>query len=219
MNEIVRRQTILSYVERINKIVYDVITMTDNENNKNTYIAKEFNYYCLETNYTAEKIYTVVTDILKHRNYYNIDICNECILCNHTKQHSITYNANKLIHNTPFIHISPGKAVDNTSFFVCQHFILEIDKCLCNHNRFSIVFDFEMYYVTRMLSDMEIAYNLSTILQEVYNAKLDSIYLIDAPFYIKPLLQMMKHMFPNTIYKKINHITQTEFVRMVKTRI
>lgn len=223
MSELVRKQSVLSYIERQNKLLYDLITPTENEiinnnNNNNTYITKEFNYYCLETNYTPDKIYKILTDILKHRDFYNIDRCNECILCRNTKEHSITYNTNKIINNKPFIHLSPGKAIDNTSFFVCQHFILEIDKCIRDHKSFSLVFDFESYCFMRMLSDMELAFNLSTILQEAYNTRLDTIYLIDAPFYIKPLLQMMKNMFPDTIYKKIKHITEINYLQMVKTR-
>lgn len=217
MDELLRKQSVLMYIERLNKILYDVLK-NENENidNNNTYIIMEFNYYCLETNYTPDKIYKILNDILKHRDYYNINVCNECILCKNTKHHSITYNPHKLINNNPFIHLSPGKAIDNTDFFVCRHFILEIDKCIHDYKSFSIVFDFDNYCFTRMITHTDIAYDLSTILQESYNTRLHTIYLIDAPFYIKPLLQMMKNMFKDTIYKKIKHITQIDYLRMIK---
>lgn len=57
MNELVRKQTVLSYIERQNKLLYDVVTPTENENNNNTYITKEFNY-------TLDKIYKILTVIL-----------------------------------------------------------------------------------------------------------------------------------------------------------
>ena len=146
---------------------------------------------------------------------YKINNNTECILCKVKKQHSITYIPNQMIKNNPLIHLSPGKAIDNSCFFVCHHFILEINKCIRNNNKFNIVFDFDMYSFSRMLFDTELAFKLSTILQDIYYYRLETIYLIDAPFYIKPLLQMMKNMFSDTIYKKMQHITRQEYIELL----
>lgn len=130
----------------------------------------------------------------------------ECSLCRTKKVHSMKYDTNIMIENTPIIRITPGKAIDNTNFYVCQHFIIEIEKCLKKHNYFSIVFDFEDYNFTKMISNMNIAYNLSSILQDCYNERLKYIYLVKPPGYISPMITMMQNIFHNSIYNKIKNI-------------
>ncbi len=149
----------------------------------------------------------------------NTNNMNECILCRVSKQHSITYKKNHYIDNNGILYLSPGKAKDTTTFFVCQHFIIEIDKCLRDNNRFSIVFDFEEYSIAKMLENTEIAHSLSTILQELYYDRLDTIYLVDSPFYISPLLSMLQMFFENTVYTKIKMITKEEYQCLLKILI
>jgi hypothetical protein len=148
------------------------------------------------------------------RHQYNVDKINECILCRVTKHHSILYVKHTMIDNNAIIYLSPGKAKDTTTFFVCQHFILEIDKCLRENQRFSIVFDFDEYSISKMLENTEIAHSLSTILQNLYNETLDTIYLVDSPFYITPLLSMVQTFFKNSVYEKIKMITKEQYNRM-----
>lgn len=210
MSVITRKHKLLLYIEKEDKLLYKILNET-----KNDFITEEFNYYYLETNYTEDKIYKILTDIIKYRDFYKVNHCNRCIICRKTKKHSMEYRSNETINNKAIIYLSPGNAIDNETFFICHHFILEIDKCINEHNNFSLVFDFNNYSFTSMIRDTETAYNLSKILQNLYNSRLDTIYLIDSPFYIKPLLQMMKTMFHDSIYKKIKHITQIDYLHLI----
>lgn len=150
------------------------------------------------------------------REKYNADRLDECIVCKISKKHSIIYKPNQSINNNKLIYLSPGKAIDTTTFFVCQHFILEVDKCLRENNRFSILFSFEDYTFSKMLENNEIAKSLSTIIHELYYNMLDSIYLVDPPFYISPLLTLVKNIYSNTVYSKIKIITKKQYHKLLK---
>lgn len=167
------------------------------------YLRNELKYYT-KRGYDIQEIIKIFQNFIQYREKYNIkDGFNECMLCVRKKLHSIEY---RKIQDKTILYISPGNAIDNTTYNVCRHFMLEIMKCLERNERFSIVFDFENYGLTKMIMDMENAYELSMILQELYYDRLECIYLIEPPFYIKPLLSMVQSMFENTIYRKIKNV-------------
>lgn len=228
------------YYDFLQNEIYTCTNMTTNKNNNRqrrekeyklkkkeyNYIWKEIQYYCSLPNYTPFHIYQIIYNIIKQREEYNINKRFTCSLCDIEKVHSMEYKKNTLFHNTPIIYITPGLAKDHSVFYVCQHFIVEVDKCINdkkvninNHktsNKFSIVFDFTSYQMKYVLSNLKVAYHLSSLLQECYPERLDTIYLIDPPSYIKPLLSMMKKMFRTSLYQKMRTITQNEYHSIIE---
>jgi hypothetical protein len=122
----------------------------------------------------------------------------KCELCVNKKVHSIQYDKSKAS-----ITMRPGLAIDHSSFYVCQHFILEVDKCLVENERFSIVIDLSNYTLRHAFSNMTVAYSLSDVIQKCYNERLDHIYIINSPSYISPMIAMVKKCFHNSIYQKL----------------
>lgn len=107
---------------------------------------------------------------------------------------------------TKTIHISPGNAEDHSTYYVCQHFILSIEDLIrCDEvgDTFKITFDFENYTLKQSILNTKLAIELCRILNECYFYRLEKIELINPPFYIKPILVMIKKLFANRLYQKI----------------
>lgn len=194
----------LFYSQYKNKIIRRLLldTMSKKETD---FINKEIDYYCLFEKYNPQDIYDLVNTIIQVREKYNIskiinnsDATLNCELCVNKKVHSIYYDNSKAI-----ITMCPGMAIDNSSFYVCQHFILEVDKCLVENERFSIVIDLSNYKLHHAFSNMIVAYSLSDVIQKCYNERLDHIYIINSPSYISPMIAMVKKFFHNSIYQKL----------------
>lgn len=194
----------LFYSQYKNKIIRRLLLDTLSQK-ETDFINKEIDYYCLFEKYNPQDIYDLVTNIIQVREKYNIskiinnsDALLNCELCVNKKVHSIHYDNSKAI-----ITMRPGMAIDHSSFYVCQHFILEVDKCLVENERFSIVIDLSNYKLYHAFSNMAVAYNLSDIIQKCYNERLDHIHIINSPSYISPMISMVKKFFHNSIYKKL----------------
>jgi hypothetical protein len=187
------------YLKRDNNKLYTLLKSSDNTNLFKQTLLKEIDFYSNIPTYSPRNISQIINNIGKHKEKYGVDNINQCILCTKKRVHTIEYREN-------IIYMTPGKAINNSVYFVCQHFLIELDNCLKNTERFSIVFNFDEYTFGRMLTDMSIAMNLSTILKECYYERLDTIYLIDSPSYLSPMLLMMEKMFNDSIYNKMERI-------------
>lgn len=177
-----------------------------------TYLWNEIHYYTLFSQYTPYHIYQIMSNIIKERQEYKVPYITTCSLCDITKVHSMEYLTNrKTKKGSSIIYITPGRASDHSVFYVCQHFILEVDKATKERHKFSVVFDFDNYQLKHVLSNLNIAFHLSSILKQCYPERLDMIYLIEPPSYIKPLLTMMKKMFRTSLYQKMLSITYEEY--------
>lgn len=145
----------------------------------------------------SDQICETIKNIIKYKNEYQYSPNRSCSLCFNNKVHSIEYKQTTL---EELILMSPGKAEDHSNFYVCQHFITELDKC---NGDFSIVFNFDDYTIKQMISNTNLAFNLSTILKDCYYDRLCNIYLIEPPFFLSPMLKMMETFFSDTIYNKM----------------
>ena len=194
----------LFYSQYKNKIIRRLLLVTMSQK-ETDFINKEIDYYCLFEKYNTQDIYDLINNIIQVRENYNIpkiinnsDFTPKCELCVNKKVHSIQCDNSKAI-----ITMRPGIAIDHSSFYVCQHFILEVDKCLLENERFSIVIDLSNYTLYHTFSNMAVAYNLSDIIQKCYIERLDHINIINSPSYISPMITMVKKCFYNSIYQKL----------------
>lgn len=106
--------------------------------------------------------------------------------------------------------------ITNPSFYVCQHFLIEVIKCLQINDQFSIVFDFSNYKLYHTLSNVSVAYNLSNIISICSTDHLNKIYLIDPPSYISPLVVMIKKAFYNSIFTRIIQLSKKKYLESIK---
>jgi len=186
------------------------------------YILKEIRFYSSLPNYTPRNIYNKINTIMVNRFKYEIPYINSCSLCNINIVHTIHYDNSMRIDNKPIVFMTPGNAIDNSKYYLVQHLIIELDKCIediinidIDTTKFSIVFNFENYTLGKMIKDMGLAYELSLILHDLYYDRVEYIYLIDAPLFMTPMLSMMKKMFKNSIYKKIVRISKYDYEGLI----
>jgi len=192
------------YLKKDNNKLYTLLNSSDDTNLFKQTLLKEIVFYCNIPIYSPRNISKIVNNIFKHKEKYHLDKITQCVLCREKRVHTIEYREN-------IIYMTPGKAINNSVYFVCQHFLIELETCLKYTERFSIVFNFDDYTFRRMITDMSIAIKLSTILKECYYERLDTIYLIDTPSYLSPMILMMEKLFNDSIYNKMKCITNIEF--------
>lgn len=154
--------------------------------------------------------------IIKTIDKYDINRYDKCSLYYYETVHSIEYDKTISIDNKPIIFMSPGMASNHASFYVCQHFLIEVIKCLQINDQFSIVFDFSNYKLYHTLSNVSVAYNLSNIISICSTDHLNKIYLIDPPSYISPLVVMIKKAFYNSIFTRIIQLSKKKYLESIK---
>lgn len=217
----IKREKIFSLFKKKEPLIYSILNNKQygtRINFKNRLLST-INYYTSNENITYDEIFKILLDIIKYYEKYSVRYHNICELCRDKGVHSMNYDSQKsilindtyisnTIQNEPFILMCPGEALNHDIYYICQHFMLEVDKCLTENLTFSIVFDFNKYTFGQMVLDMNIAVELSNILYKCYYNRLISILLVEPPNFLSPMISLMKSLFSNSIYIKMQSISR-----------
>lgn len=161
-----------------------------------------------------------ILGFLDKNNYNNLDVCNkykEAI--KYRKQlYNLTHKCEKCIIN-PDAHsmkiiedrcilIEPAKALDNDSFYICKHFSILIDKITNKRNfegvnSITIIIDYEDYSIYDMVSNMNIVYELITMIRKCYDHLIYKYIIINPPLCITPVINTIKTMMDDNMINKL----------------
>lgn len=223
----IKKEKIFSLLKLKEPLIYSILNNKQygNRNNYKNRLLNTINYYITNQN-THDEIFKILLDIIKYYEKYSVRYHNICELCNIERVHSISYDPQKSIlknntylsnsiQNEPYILMCPGNAINHDIYYICQHFMLEVDTCLTENPSFSIIFDFKNYTFGQMMLDMNIAIELSNILYKCYYNRLTSIYLVEPPNFLSPMISIMKTLFSNSIYIKMQSITREKIKKII----
>lgn len=190
--------------------------------NVNDYISDFFIERYLNKKYN----YGYITKIFKKLIYYKkkFNAINECELCKNNIVHSIVYRGETNINDEKnnidkicgVIYIEPANATNIDYYYVCQHFLLELDKCLKENENMIIIFNMRNIKTKDYIEHIKIAYHMYKILQDCYKKDLINIYVSNLSAPIELFTRFFSFSFNKKIKIKSFREVSIQFLNNIK---
>lgn len=186
------------------------------------YIKKCINNMLL-INGSLNDIINKISQIVEYKNKYK-SFHNICDLCKDKKVHSITYDKdykiytkhmndinkykniielfdveNLIDNDIGIIYIEPSKATNMDYYYICQHFMIEVEKCIINRKKFILFINMNDIKMKDQYQNMIISYYLYQIIIKCYMSELSFIYVSNLSLPLKAFTRYFSNIFTDKI--------------------
>lgn len=144
-------------------------------------------------------------DLTYYRKKYNINQGDKCEICaKYDKpQHSIKFI--KVIENFGIIYIKPSIAINRDIYYICQHLIMELDKCFLKLKKIKnkkIILLFNMENSKTSFKNLKTAKKMYRILNDCYIDYIEQIYVYNMNILLSLFTKSFSSVFNNKIICK-----------------
>lgn len=135
-----------------------------------------------------------------------------CELCTETKKvHSIRFLGKG--QENAILYMSPGYAMDTSTYHVCKHMLREVDSCFDCTDSLVWIMNFKNYSYEHIVPNTTITYHFAKWLNDCFHERIRKIVLVCPPKYFYPVIYLAKSLVHKDISNKIEIIHKPETVR------
>lgn len=171
---------------------------------------RQFKYYSdpSRCGMEMEQAIEQLIKIAKYRKEYCAS-AKGCELCtDYKKLHSIRCLGKG--QQDAILYMSPGHAMDTSTYHICKHMLREVDSCLDLTDSFVWIINFKNYSYEHIVPNTNITYHFAKWLNECLHERICKIILICPPKYFYPVIYLAKSLVKNEISNKLEIIHNSD---------